>query len=370
MMKMGYYLMSCMIFFNKSLIATDQDSENFSRLCEACQKGNLELVRSLTKDTNVMMYMNSQDARWKNVLNILGNLNFKLKARKRIPIWKELLKPENFKGNLQNQSGKTPLHFAYLFSQFSEIMKLLLQNFSDVVNVQDKNGQTALHMVCGKQSRSVVESFLQYDNINVNLQDNNGDTVLHIASQNDFSDIVGLLLQHRKIDVNLQNTQGLTALHIACNNNHFETARLLLDYSTIDINLLDNEKQRAFDIASLHKYNNIVALFTERPNTDDLQMDPSEIAVTQKISELHITDSGNQDSEYFKQNGIPDDMILSEIFSNQCFINPNNQNVRVNQNVINKNNKNIDKKFSKTGKNKVVKAVGLKKFDLLNFNGR
>ena len=53
---------------------------------------------------------------------------------------------------------------------------------------------------------------LKHAKVNVNLQNKNGDTALCVSSKYGRSKVVVELLRHREVNVNLQNNDGDTAL--------------------------------------------------------------------------------------------------------------------------------------------------------------
>jgi ankyrin repeat protein len=100
-----------------------------------------------------------------------------------------------------------------------EIIEFLLEN-SDI-NLQDKEGNTALMLVINNPIKRIVKRLLKCTNINVNIKNNDGDTAIMLLinnildKKNDIlinDKIFELLLNHSNIDVNLQNAHGNTIL--------------------------------------------------------------------------------------------------------------------------------------------------------------
>ena len=60
-----------------------------------------------------------------------------------------------------------------------KIVKLLLKNGADP-NIQNKNGQTVLHM--SLLNLPVIKLLLSHKSTNPNIQDNNGNTILHLST--------------------------------------------------------------------------------------------------------------------------------------------------------------------------------------------
>ena len=81
---------------------------------------------------------------------------------------------------------------------------------------------TILIWVCREwESQNFVKILLQVPNIDVNFQDNNGDTALHLACGKDQFDTVELLLKHPSININSLNNRGETPLDECMNRASF-----------------------------------------------------------------------------------------------------------------------------------------------------
>ncbi len=117
--------------------------------------------------------------------------------------------------NLQNRRGQTPLHLAAMCNNL-KMVTLLLQIANIKVNAQDKHGATALHYAV-RYGHSVLVDWMLWreKDIAVNLKEHTaGNTPLHIAAQHGYLEIVRLLLLHKDTEPNLRNASGLTALEI------------------------------------------------------------------------------------------------------------------------------------------------------------
>jgi len=84
--------------------------------------------------------------------------------------------------NIQDKDGDTPLHIAMFLCNY-EIIKILLDYGSDT-NIKDKWGQTAVHrLYFGIKDDDIIKiiQLLEDRNINFSDIDNFGNTVLHIT---------------------------------------------------------------------------------------------------------------------------------------------------------------------------------------------
>lgn len=104
--------------------------------------------------------------------------------------------------------------------------ELLNQPGSRIVDAEDENGETALHIVVKRRDPTWL-SFLIGKGAKVNARDDNGDTPLMEAAAIGFVDGAELLVG-RRADVNLANDSGETPLIRAVQNRDLAMVRVLL----------------------------------------------------------------------------------------------------------------------------------------------
>ena len=92
------------------------------------------------------------------------------------------------------------------------LIQILIQNGTDV-NIQDNDGDTALHSISFHGHKDCLEVLLKAG-ADVNIQNNCGNTALHKATINGHKDWVEVLLR-AGADVNVLNNHGETALYFA-----------------------------------------------------------------------------------------------------------------------------------------------------------
>jgi ankyrin repeat protein len=118
--------------------------------------------------------------------------------------------------NIQDDNGNTPLHTAIHAHSGLRWRKvqLLLNNSACGLNLMDKEGSTPLHVASERNDTSIVELLVaDKRKCNVNIQDINGDTALHRGVHS--AEIVKLLIKKCHVNHDLHNRKGQTPFHKA-----------------------------------------------------------------------------------------------------------------------------------------------------------
>eukprot|EP01107_Rhizomastix_libera_P014113 TRINITY_DN422_c0_g1_i2.p1 TRINITY_DN422_c0_g1~~TRINITY_DN422_c0_g1_i2.p1 ORF type:complete len:821 (-),score=198.20 TRINITY_DN422_c0_g1_i2:30-2492(-) len=109
----------------------------------------------------------------------------------------------------------------------SELLNGYKQHKIDI-NLQDKLGNSALHLACQYCDEQIICLILHFDGINVNLKNQDDNTPLHYFCEKFSSpqcqDPFQLFIAHH-VDVNAVNKNGETPLHKSCFN---KTVRMML----------------------------------------------------------------------------------------------------------------------------------------------
>ena len=120
----------------------------------------------------------------------------------------------------QDENGNTALHIACMHSKL-ETAKFLLNEMKCNPIIRNKMGQTPLHCA-SKRSRSTVNCDLivllaQFVEESLDFQDINGDTPIHILCSNSNLEAITEVSIY-ECNLRLQNNSGETPLHIVCSN--------------------------------------------------------------------------------------------------------------------------------------------------------
>ena len=171
-----------------------------------------------------------------------------------------LMKCEN--PNLQDKSGNTPLHLACQHG-YCELVEHLITNCRCDPNVANDKGELPLHIAvaqsqvkCDRTNSSPLHMACQSANLQVinlllslhanpSIIDSRGNTPLHVAAAKSL-ELVKLVATSDNASV--QNSDGDTPLHIACRSNNLKIALYLLKKLKCSVELLNVERETVFHI--------------------------------------------------------------------------------------------------------------------------
>lgn len=151
----------------------------------------------------------------------------------------KILVEHNADATLQDNNGNTPLHLAARNHDL-KMTKMLLSYNKTIVNVQNNLGRTPLHLastrpfvyqsasnLLSRESLNIAQALLNHG-ANVNLQDADGNTALHHAANHFYHLEVAEILLNHGANVNAQSNIGDTALHRSASYGHLSTVVFLL----------------------------------------------------------------------------------------------------------------------------------------------
>jgi len=168
--------------------------------------------------------------------------------------------------NLQDEHGRTALHYATTWGCCSSIHELLCWK-PDLTCKTVYEGSTALHNVYragGSSSRERLQKFRclvehqnGYNSDEVNIQDDRGRTVLHLAVKTNYvGDVAVLEYLSSVVDVSIADEKGATALHTALERNTPQaviSALLGNPQGAVAVNMRNGEGKTALHDAIVRK---------------------------------------------------------------------------------------------------------------------
>jgi cytohesin len=112
-------------------------------------------------------------------------------------------------------------------------LKELLDKDPSLIYVQDEQGKTPLHWATGRYQSEAMKLMLDTYHADVNVRNKNQGTPLHVAASQANPEGVKILIEH-KADIEARTKDGATPLHIAAlkgkKAGHIETVRILLEH--------------------------------------------------------------------------------------------------------------------------------------------
>ncbi|CAL4979703.1 unnamed protein product [Urochloa decumbens] len=121
-----------------------------------------------------------------------------------------------------DNKGLYPIHVAALGDNL-DVTKVLLQRCPDCATLQDGEGRTFLHVAAGRWrgDLSLTHKVACYAcrqpklSTVLNVQDNNGDTALHCAIHMENLEVLKCLIRNPQVDVGIPNNDDLTPLDLS-----------------------------------------------------------------------------------------------------------------------------------------------------------
>ncbi|NXC10160.1 KANK4 protein, partial [Orthonyx spaldingii] len=153
--------------------------------------------------------------------------------------------------NLPDRNGNTALHYSVSHSNFL-VAKLLLDTGVCCLDLQNRAGYTAVMLTPlaapeTRQDMEVVMRLLREGDVNLRAAQG-GQTALMLGVSHERDDMVRALLSCQA-DVNLQDEEGTTALMVACRQGNADIVRLLLAQPGCQVMLTDKGGNSALSLA-------------------------------------------------------------------------------------------------------------------------
>ncbi|XP_073228584.1 ankyrin repeat domain-containing protein 16-like [Porites lutea] len=183
--------------------------------------------------------------------------------------------------DLQDKDGQTALHHAMQSPQASicEVLSCLIKDGADV-NAHTFHNETPL-MLASRDGHVNVVTFLIKHGADVDLQDKDGDTALHYAASSSLPEVVEMLLNLGAS--HMCNHQGLTPLHQACISANIAVVEYLIQRPEITreqrvdaLELLGASRATQNKEFSLHSFFVAEGLMYIKRGMEERYVDPSQ----------------------------------------------------------------------------------------------
>lgn len=134
--------------------------------------------------------------------------------------------------NAMDDKGQTPLILGCYIPSMSSglsMVRKLIQSGADI-NKADPTGKSIIHHAVLRNHVQILKFLLGIRTVKLNLQDKDGNTALHLAVQAQDTKFIHLLVNHMavyRINSEYRNHAGLTPLTLACKLGRLDIARYL-----------------------------------------------------------------------------------------------------------------------------------------------
>ncbi|KAF4526669.1 hypothetical protein B566_EDAN015668 [Ephemera danica] len=136
-----------------------------------------------------------------------------------------------------------------------DIIRLILEKDHTLLNKQNIDGQSPLHLACFHENIEAARCLLEYVDISVQIEDNmNRNSPIHYASMNGLVEIIELILMRDKTQINQQNGNGSTPLELACFSGKYQAVNFILSHPEFKPNLKVYDGNKLFRIAATSIY--------------------------------------------------------------------------------------------------------------------
>ncbi|NXX50321.1 KANK4 protein, partial [Tricholaema leucomelas] len=164
--------------------------------------------------------------------------------------------------NLADRNGNTALHYSVSHSNFP-VAKLLLDTGVCCLDLQNRAGYTAVMLTPlaaaeTAEDMEVVMKLLKEGDVNLRAAQG-GQTALMLGVSHERDDMVRALLSCQA-DVNLQDEEGTTALMVACRQGNADIVKLLLAQPSCQVMLTDKDGNSALSLAQQAAHRDIAML--------------------------------------------------------------------------------------------------------------
>lgn len=230
----------------------------------------------------------------------------------------DILKFFNLEGLLNtsiNSNGESCLHCACLHNKAHFIRPLLLLGCDP--NIQDHNGNTALHIAVQERNKNCIDSFLIYmssspkSRVNLKLTNDAGLTPLHLAIRNNMLDNIEKFLRYDKSAVLVCNTKdGNNALHMAVVHQNVPLIKLIMELHNVNLETRNAAGRTVLDLTKMldpAARKNILELLLQT-NTEDGSQQP-----TVKVEDTESSSSTEDDEEVEEDEQMEEPLELVKI---------------------------------------------------------
>ena len=243
----------------------------------ACEKGYINLVRTLIRDhnadinarddhNNTPLHLAATEGKEDIALALINEFSCSTSVKGWsggtllhsacnggcLNLVRTLIQDHNADVNAQDNHNDTPLHLAVEAGK-ENIAIALINEFSCSMSVKKGwDGGTLLHIACEKGYINLVRTLIRDHNADINARDDHNNTTLHLAATEGKEDIALALINEFSCSTSVKGWSGGTLLHSACNGGCLNLVRTLIQDHNADANAQDNDKDTPLHVAIRH----------------------------------------------------------------------------------------------------------------------
>lgn len=155
-------------------------------------------------------------------------------------------KENNFEINIQDEFGKSLLHYAILGSSFDVVNELIRLGIN--VNLLDNNNESAF-FDCARKAKIELAKILIVNGIDINQPNINLETPFHLASSKGDKVFLQLLLENDS-NTKSKTLHGKYPVHFAILSGHIDIIKFILKASNQSFLLLDDSNNTLLHYAA------------------------------------------------------------------------------------------------------------------------
>nr|CAH7722319.1 unnamed protein product [Callosobruchus chinensis] len=220
----GYLHVCDSLLTNKAFI-NSKSRNGRTALHLAAMNGYIHLVKFLIKDHNAVI----------DILTLKKQTPLHLAAAAgQIEVCKLLLEL-GADIDATDEQGQKPIHAACQ-NNYSEVVKLFLQQHPSLVMATTKDGDTCAHIAAAQGSVTVIEELMKFDRAGVISARNKitDATPLQMAAEGGHAEVVKALVR-AGANITDENKGGFTAVHLAAQHGHLQVLEVLRSSNTLRI---------------------------------------------------------------------------------------------------------------------------------------
>ncbi|KAJ9672022.1 hypothetical protein PVL29_025598 [Vitis rotundifolia] len=174
---------------------------------------------------------------------------------------------------LPNSNPDSLLHkkfLIFLYIYLTRTMKIILQNWPDLVNEKDSCGRSPLHYAAASGALALVDHLLRLKTCNGSFLDGNLATPAHMAAENGHLNVLKLFVKHCRFSVELLNKHHQNILHVAAQNGHLKVVRYIQNMFMVNdlLNETDEDGNTPLHLAAAKLHGSIVSTLIQTGNVD------------------------------------------------------------------------------------------------------